>query len=667
MYRSVIDSGWVAVTNLTVMVGKNEAGKSALLQALYKLNPSDKAAEYEIASEWPRDSLRGSDSDQIVCTGRFRLTADEVDGLKAFIKKGSKPPRDVEISRDYDGWPSADLDDDAFPDLPDATEVAEHWASVTVPDTLTENVRNAVESSLTTLRDTPADDWLTSSLEDLASHEAALKSKAGATTAADVAAVAAFAALVGRTLVKLRALETPYSRARDFLCNLMPAFIYMADYPPFVGTARLDEVKSRIELSTQTESDRTFLMILALAGMDLDALIADADGNVLGRQFELDEGATALTNRVKGHWSQGNVDVGFRADANEFMTFVRVPERSEPNLIQLEERSRGFQWFFSFDLMFMHESGGTFRNCVLLLDEPGLHLHPGGQTDLVRRLEQYAATNTVIYTTHLPFMLNLREPQRIRVVSESARGTVVNEDLSRGQKEAALLLDAAFGISLRDSYLVARRNLVVEGASDFFIVTELSNLIARSKRKAKPLPDDVLITPSRGASQAAYLATFMAGQRLGVVLLLDSDDEGMRAAEQLVKSWLTRYDGTKIELVDVATSVGAPGTPLALEDLFAPEDFYLSRVLATHEKEIRAAGHDLPKLSGAGSIVTQVQGAFTDIGIGASFNKGRTARALRADLLAMSSLDDLPIAIQDNALKLVAQLNKSFAKLKVAD
>ena len=59
-------------------------------------------------------------------------------------------------------------------------------------------------------------------------------------------------------------------------------------------------------------------------------------------------------------------------------------------MLPLEEQSRGFQWFFSFDLRFMHDSAGTFSGCVLLLDEPGMHLHPGGQDDLLQRFDEYA-------------------------------------------------------------------------------------------------------------------------------------------------------------------------------------------------------------------------------------------------------------------------------------
>ena len=54
---------------------------------------------------------------------------------------------------------------------------------------------------------------------------------------------------------------------------------------------------------------------------------------------------------------------------------------------------------------------GTFEGCVILLDEPGLHLHPEAQKDLLNRLEYYAKGNTLLYTTHLAIYDRL-EPSR---------------------------------------------------------------------------------------------------------------------------------------------------------------------------------------------------------------------------------------------------------------
>ncbi len=52
-YRSVEDSGWVTVTDLCALVGKNESGKTALLRALSKLKPAD-GERFNGQREFPR-------------------------------------------------------------------------------------------------------------------------------------------------------------------------------------------------------------------------------------------------------------------------------------------------------------------------------------------------------------------------------------------------------------------------------------------------------------------------------------------------------------------------------------------------------------------------------------------------------------------------------------
>src|SRR5262249_17581596 len=172
--------------------------------------------------------------------------------------------------------------------------------------------------------------------------------------------------------------------------------------------------------------------------------------------------------------------------------------------------------------------------------------------------------NTLIYTTHLPFMIDLRHPERIRVISETEHGSVVSEDLTQSQPEAKLVLQAALGISGRLSYLVAQRNLVVEGADDYWFISALSNLFIRSDMPG--LPGDVMMSAAGGASEVTYLATFMTGQGLDVVALYDSDTAGNAAKDKFIKSWLARYKGSKAGAVSVGPACGVSDRDQSIED-----------------------------------------------------------------------------------------------------
>jgi predicted ATP-dependent endonuclease of OLD family len=415
----------------------------------------------------------------------------------------------------------------------------------------------------------------------------------------------------------------------------------------------LTEVKTHRDQKKLKPADNTFLMILELSGLNVDELCKQGgQTDREQRQYDLDDAAKTLTNQIRARLKQREYRVEYRADGDQF--FTMVTDNMEGALIRLEERSKGFQWFFSFDLMFMHESRGTFKDCVILLDEPGLHLHPGAQKDLLERLEEYAKGNTLIYTTHLPFMLDLRRPERIRVISETTTGAVVTDDLTETQPDAKLTLQAAMGMSGSQSYLVARRNLVVEGADDYWILSELSNLLVRAGDEG--LPDDVLVTAAGGASEAAYIATFMIGQKLDVVVVVDSDQAGENARDQLVKKWLTRYKGKATQVIRLGDAVGVTSGEFSVEDLF-PDDFYMARVKRAFDKVLATAASQ-PKLQPGGQLCKRVERAFSDAGL--AFNKGSVAKLLRADLGRMKDAGELPADTRAKAAKLFGAIRKAL-------
>ena len=60
-FKSIEDSDAFTVGDLTCLAGKNESGKTALLQALYRLNPVETTeAEYVPLEEYPRQRYSSS-------------------------------------------------------------------------------------------------------------------------------------------------------------------------------------------------------------------------------------------------------------------------------------------------------------------------------------------------------------------------------------------------------------------------------------------------------------------------------------------------------------------------------------------------------------------------------------------------------------------------------
>lgn len=107
---------------------------------------------------------------------------------------------------------------------------------------------------------------------------------------------------------KIDEVPTMQREAHDYIVRHIPTFIYMDDYREFQGTAILDEVQARRK--NPTPADGTFLMILKLAGLDLDQLVeqgeSDETEDVHERQYDLDDAARKFSYRQAHHRSAGD-------------------------------------------------------------------------------------------------------------------------------------------------------------------------------------------------------------------------------------------------------------------------------------------------------------------------------------------------------------------------
>ena len=659
MYKGILDSGWVEVNPLTVLVGKNESGKTSLLRALHKLNPYTDDP-YDIAKEWPRARRNEQSANQEVCRAKFLLSDREMEVLSS-IASGEGLPDTVEVSRNYAGELDVNFGDGILSDEFNSDIV--NVACETVPSVendFSDHFEEVAQACLDELQDLASKGQLVELRELAPKHELLLDEALSVSEPPlqiERDFISEYLSSLEDVDIALEQSPTRRSEAHEYVREELPTFIYMSDYRAFQGTAQLTEVKTRQDTDSLTEEDKTFLTILNVSTLDLDKLVEAGQGNMdelEQRQFDVSDGATTLTKEFSNRFRQRHYEVQFRADGPRFFTFVK--DNQDQALIALEERSKGFQWFFPFDLMLMHESKGTFEGCVVLLDEPGLHLHPDAQKDLLRRLEHYASGNTLLYTTHLPFMIDLNYPDRIRILTETDNGIVVTTNFTESPPEAKVVLQAALGMDVSQSFLVAQRNLVVEGVNDYWILTELSNLLQRDG--AEGLPEDVRITPGGSASEAVHVATFMIGQGLGVVVLFDSDNEGRQAREKLVKTWLERYKKhqTKVLLLgDVVATCG----DFAIEDLF-PEEFITDFVTDAYSKELTTADVHEIVLQGNDMLWKRIEHFMGEKGI--PINKGPIATRLRKKLSNMKDASELPGETRCKAIKLFKAIRSAFGE-----
>ena len=645
-YRNIQDSGDVQLGgDLTCIVGKNQSGKTTLLRALHKFNPRDKSEKYSLSRDWPRGERRAKDARQVVCAATFALTAAERQALSEILEKPVDADR-VTVTKNYAGEFEIAFEPDtellAGPLHPNAIDkLCERMPSPVDPvgPMFAELAKSLGDKVALIVREGRYGD-----LRGLAEeHTDALNGVRFPGAAYPQAQneerfVAAHAQRIREMMAAVAELPSAHVRAHEYVVTHLPAFIYMDDYGEFQGSIFLDQLRNRKLQKRLSAEDETALRVLRLAGLDLNRMIEQGQSGdpemLRERQYDLDDGARSLSKEVAGRWGQTPYRIEFRCDGQRFSTEIEETSK-KTGMIPLEEQSKGFRWFFSFDLRFMDGSGGTFENCVLLLDEPGLHLHPGGQSDLLERLDAYAATNVLIYTTHLPFLVDLREPERIHVIRQQDGFATVTEDLGASGPDEKMTLQAALGMQMHPRSAVAERNLVVEGADDASILWGLSDLLRKAGKAS--LPDDVEISAAGGAQELVYMATFMVGQGLRVVALFDSDAEGREQEERLRTKWMRRYKNARASSLLLGAAAGVTGD-CGIEELF-PEAYYVEKANEAHREKLAAVREDGIPLIGVGTIADRLQRGAEKIGI--AFSKGAVAKVIRRDVSAMRDASQL--------------------------
>src|SRR4051794_32749390 len=111
-FRSAEDSGPFNVEQVTCLVGKNEAGKSAILLALAALNPQDSTpAVLDKERDYPRRLLtqyaqRHPNGDAVAVSTTWKLEKSELDAIAATVGEGVLTSDIVTISRAYGHEPT---------------------------------------------------------------------------------------------------------------------------------------------------------------------------------------------------------------------------------------------------------------------------------------------------------------------------------------------------------------------------------------------------------------------------------------------------------------------------------------------------------------------------------------------------------------------------------
>jgi len=242
--------------------------------------------------------------------------------------------------------------------------------------------------------------------------------------------------------------EVPLSDPVKFF-NIVPRALYFDNIPLIKSTVRLSEL---LAADTSAQAARDMLRIGGVS--EYQEIFEDS---TRGRRRR-EEVSRFLTEQIREIWTQ---DPSIMIKLNVNADILHIDISDETTVFDTtESRSLGFWWFLSFYVNFMTQTIDNGRHqYVHLIEEPGIHLHPAGQKDLVRLLEILSQRYQIIYTSHSPFMINRAHPERVRLVSKNRHGTEVDD---RAYRENWKPLRSSIGMMIGDLLFFGDSGILLE-------------------------------------------------------------------------------------------------------------------------------------------------------------------------------------------------------------
>ncbi len=435
-FRSINDSGSVDVSQITAVLGRNESGKSNLLRALHSLNPAEKFAALKSIKDFPRHRRLEECKDETpVVSTRWSLDEDEQAALIKLLPRAVGVSH-INISRRYDVTRTVSFEGLAAQEFDEADIKGKLRKIVPAVKAAAEKIGDAPKAQLEKAADT-FDGVMVLDQDRVKWAERAvlaLKDLRKALATAD----AELSDKQEQLLVELEGLssstandKTALEKAKVWALERMPQFIYVDEYPELHGHQNIAEYLGRKnQPTTLTTADTNFEKLCKVAGLDpqkLQELLTKNDQET--RNQLANRAGSVVTSEIRRLWKDRALKVRFNLDSHHLDTLISDPNATYEVEVNLDERSRGFQWFFSFYITFFADTkGGEAEDAILLLDEPGLYLHAKSQSDLLGHFEK-DFKNQIIYTTHSPFMVPTHALDSVRTVSISEKsGTTVTND-----------------------------------------------------------------------------------------------------------------------------------------------------------------------------------------------------------------------------------------------
>lgn len=521
-FKSIIDTGECHLSeedNVLTLAGQNEAGKSAVIEALNFFGNG-------ITDDFERLHRRRDEHPEVV--SKFLLNDQDIENI--LIETKNEKLNKYLKKNPIIGFIRGSIEEDSFDDVYFTEEVIEALSKF-FPEQSEKNKEDVAP--------TPSQEVKTEGAEDTEGEKSP-------------------------SVTNIEELE-------EFIFNEIRDFVFFEAFSDLLpGVVTIEKIK---EYPAVLDFEKVFKT-------NFSEIIAQEERAISREEQRLHREAS---DNLNTYWKQKleeggkynfSVKIVPQVVPNQSKIEFKI-DRNDGDPLFMEQKSKGFRWFSAFNLKLraLGVEQVKIKNLVILIDEPGQGLHEKAQKDVKRVLEELAQKNgaQIIYTTHHPNLIGTEgnEFARIRVVSNTREfGTKVEtpaQFASRADQSAKDTLSpliTAMGIhSIHSVFDTRRLNVVVEGISDHYYLSAFKKLLNKDER--------IYFLPACGVNNVPNLVSVLIGWSCNYKAVFDDDQKSGRSAYNLLKSeFYEKSDDLAHEhILKIKDCNG-------IEDIFGKTDFY---------------------------------------------------------------------------------------------
>lgn len=323
------------------------------------------------------------------------------------------------------------------------------------------------------------------------------------------------------------------------IVSRLPYIIYNDDF--------IERPKNEIEIPSDSTDLYGWLGIYERAFNKIDSsifdIIKEPEENIKLRI--LSDVEAEINKTLIKEWGKISLDdsgclsIKLQIENNRVLKIQIVEKKGDKDrFFKIEERSKGFLWFFNFVMKIKYnpKSTGSNNDIIYLLDEPGSYLHSVAQERLCQMIKNISNKDgKVIYCTHTHHLLDPKyiPTKYIYIVQkdknkkniELSKITSVKTDIKKMNELQPVY--EALGVSDWDFFTQKQKLILVEGIHDkyaleIFLKSELSSYIVMPCVNAESIYNNI---PRLIAYNKNYIAVW------------DNDDEGREYYKKSLKTF----------------------------------------------------------------------------------------------------------------------------------